>query len=324
MLKGPLLETTLADYLLFDKTITMFVFGREVDMYMSSVSGVPGGRAVVQRLRGVPATDAAGVRINRIIGTLAFPDVDPFLLFDEVHMDAAGAGAFPETPHRGFESLAYVLEGQLSHSDTLGNAGEVKSGGAQWLNMARGVIHAEHTATDAQSGRGHGFRLWINLPAREKGLEPQWRAIAPEDIPAVIFGDAEVRVLAGRYHGLMGPVAPPTTQPFIADVSLKPDAEVTLPIPPGYQGFVYAFEQAVAVGETLVNRGQAGILGDEGDRVTLTAGQKGARALLITGMPLGEPVVRHGPFVMNTLDEVKQAFTDFQNGQFGQNGKFER
>jgi len=293
-------------------------------MYMSPVSSAPGARTIVQRLRGVPATDAAGMRISRIIGTLAFPDVDPFLLFDEVHMDTAGAGAFPETPHRGFESLAYVLEGELSHSDTLGHAGAVASGGAQWLSMARGVIHAEHTATDAHSGRGHGFRLWINLPAREKGLEPQWRAIASHDIPAVIFKDAEVRVLAGRYHGLMGPVAPPTTRPFIADVSLDRDAEVTLPIPPGYQGFVYAFEHPVAVGETLVNRGQAGILGMDGDRVTLTAGESGARVLLITGMPLGEPVVRHGPFVMNTLDEIKQAFTDFQSGKFGQNGKVER
>ena len=169
-------------------------------MYMSSVSSVPGARTIIQRLRGVPATDAAGVRISRIIGTLAFPDVDPFLLFDEVHMDGA-VGGFPETPHRGFESLAYVLEGRLSHIDTLDNAGEVTGGGVQWLTMASGIVHAERTQPDIETGRGHGFRLWINLPAREKMLAPQWRAIAPEDIPAVIFKDAEVRVLAGRYHG---------------------------------------------------------------------------------------------------------------------------
>jgi len=284
-------------------------------MYMSSVSSVPGARTIIQRLRGVPATDAAGVRISRIIGTLAFPDVDPFLLFDEVHMDGA-VGGFPETPHRGFESLAYVLEGRLSHIDTLDNAGEVTGGGVQWLTMASGIVHAERTQPDIETGRGHGFRLWINLPAREKMLAPQWRAIAPEDIPAVIFKDAEVRVLAGRYHGLLGPVAPPTTKPFIADVTLQRDAEVTLPVPSGHQGFIYAFEHGVAVGETLVNRGQAGILGDTGDSVTLTAGESGARVLLVTGVPLGEPVVRHGPFVMNTIEEIKQAFNDHQNGKF--------
>ncbi len=286
-------------------------------MYMSSVSSVPGERAVVQRIRGVPATDGAGVRISRIIGTLAFPDVDPFLLFDEVHMDGAPAGGFPETPHRGFESMAYVLEGRLTHTDTLGNAGIVRGGGVQWLSMARGVVHAEQTQPDADTGRGHGFRLWINLPAKEKMLAPQWRAIEAEDIPAVIFKDAEVRVIAGRYHGLQGPVAPPTTKPFIADVLLKPEAEIVLPVPSGYQGFIYAFEEGVAVGQTLVNRGQAGILGDSGDRVTLTAGANGGRVLLVTGVPLDEPMVRHGPFVMNTIEEIKQAFTDHQKGKFG-------
>ncbi len=291
-------------------------------MYMSSVSSVPGARTITQRIRGVPATDGAGVRISRIIGTMAFPDVDPFLLFDEVHMEDVAPGGFAETPHRGFESVAYVLEGRLGHVDTLGNAGEVRNGGVQWLTMASGVVHAERTQPALDTGRGHGFRLWINLPAREKMLEPQWRAIAPEDIPAVIFKDAEVRVLAGQYHGLLGPVAPPTTKPFIADVTLQRDAEITLPVPSGYQGFVYAFEHGVAVGETLINRGQAGILGDAGDSVTLTAGQSGARVLLVTGIPLGEPVARHGPFVMNTLDEIKQALNDFQSGRFGPNGKF--
>ncbi len=286
-------------------------------MFMSSVSNPSGERLVAKLIRGVPASDGAGVRINRLIGTLAFPDVDPFLLFDEVHMDGASAGQFPETPHRGFESLAYVLEGRLTHSDTYGNAGDIVAGGVQWLNMASGVIHTERTQPDAETRRGHGFRLWINLPGSEKMLAPQWHAIAAEDIPAVIFKDAEVRVLAGRYHGLQGPVTPPTTRPFIADVLLKPDGEVTLPLPLGHQGFVFAFENGVAIGETLVNRGQAGILGDFGDRLTLSAGQAGARVLVVTGAPLREPIARHGTFVMNTLDEIKQAFTDYQNGKFG-------
>ena len=286
-------------------------------MFMSSVSNVSGARTIARLIRGVPASDGAGIRISRIIGTLAFPDVDPFLLFDEVHMDGVLPGAFPETPHRGFDSMAYVLEGRLSHNDTLGNAGDVKAGGVQWLTTARGIIHAERTEPDLGTARGHGFRLWINLPASEKMLPPQWKAIAAEDIPAVIFKDAEVRVLAGRYHGLEGPVTPPTTKPFIADVTLKPEGEVTLPTPIGHQGFVFAFEQAIAVGQALVNRGQAGILSEAGDQLTLTAGQTGGRVLVVTGAPLREPVVRHGPFVMNTLDEIKQAFTDHQSGKFG-------
>lgn len=290
-------------------------------MFMSAVSKISGARTIARLIRGVPATDGAGVHISRIIGTLAFPDVDPFLLFDEVHMDGVGPGAFPETPHRGFESLAYVLEGRLSHDDTLGNVGDVTAGGIQWLTMARGVIHAERTQPDAETGRGRGFRLWINLPASEKMLPPQWQAIDADDIPAVIFKTAEVRVLAGRFHGLEGPVSPPTTRPFIFDVLLKPDGEVTLPIPLGYRGFIFAIEQGVAVGEALVNRGQAGILSDFGDELTLTAGQDGARVLVVSGAPLGEPVARHGPFVMNTLDEIKQAFTDFQSGRFGQDCK---
>lgn len=292
-------------------------------MFMSSVSNISGARTIARLIRGVPATDGAGVHISRIIGTLAFPDVDPFLLFDEVQMEGVLAGAFPETPHRGFESMAYVLEGRLSHDDTLGNAGDVAAGGIQWLTMARGVVHAERTQPDSETGRGRGFRLWINLPASEKMLPPQWRAIAAEDIPAVIFKTAEVRVLAGRYHGLQGPVSPPTTQPFIADVVLKPDGEITLPVPLGHRGFVFAIEHGVAVGETLVNRSQAGILGDLGDELTLTAGQDGARVLVVSGAPLREPIVRHGPFVMNTLDEIKQAFTDFQRGRFGRSGACE-
>jgi len=293
-------------------------------MHMSSISQMPGERGVATLIRGVPATDASGVRINRFIGTLAFPDVDPFLLFDEVHMDGNLAGAFPETPHRGFESMAYVLEGRLTHRDSLGQAGETTSGGIQWLTMAGGIVHAEDTRPDAGTGRGHGFRLWINLPATEKALPPQWRTIAATDIPAVIFKDAEVRVLAGRYHGLQGPVAPPTTRPFIADVLLGPDGEITLPIPGGHRGFVYAFEQGVAIGQTLVNRGQTAILGDVGDRLTLTAGQNGGRVLVVTGAPLGEPVARHGPFVMNTSDEIKQALSEVQSGRFGRNGRTER
>ncbi len=165
------------------------------------------------------------------------------------------------------------------------------------------------------NGAVHGLQLWLNLPAAEKAQTPTYRDISATDIPAVIFPKAEVKVIAGRYHGLMGPVASPTTQPFIADVTLKAEGELTLPILDDHEGFIYVFDGGVAVEQTLVNAGQAGIL-EPGNLLNLTAGQAGARVLIVTAKPLNEPIARHGPFVMNTQAEIKQAFTDYQNGLF--------
>ncbi len=290
-------------------------------MFMSPVDQTPGRpvggeRRIARRVSAVPASDGAGVRLNRVIGTAEISEVDPFLMLDELRTadPAAYAGGFPEHPHRGFETVTYMLAGHLRHRDSHGHEGLLQAGDAQWMTAGRGIVHSE--TPEQNEGLLHGFQLWLNLPAAEKMLEPVWRDIPAIDIPAVIFKAAEVRVLAGRYHGLKGPIASPTTQPFIADVLLKPEAEVTLPIPEDHQGFVYVFEGGIAIGQALINPGQAGVLDMGGANVTLTAGATPGRALVVTGRPLNEPVVRHGAFVMNTEDEIRQAFTDYQAGLF--------
>lgn len=277
---------------------------------------IGGERQIARRVSAVAASDGADVRLHRVIGTAEIGEVDPFLMLDEVRTadPEAYAGGFPEHPHRGFETITYLLAGRLRHRDSHGHEGVLQAGDAQWMTAARGIVHSE--TPEQNEGLLHGFQLWLNLPASEKMLDPVWRDIPAADIPAVIFKTAEVKVLAGRYHGLKGPIASPTTQPFIADVLLKPEADISLPIPEDHQGFVYVFEGGIAIGQTLINPGQAGVLDEGGANLTLTAGGTEARALVITGRPLNEPVVRDGPFVMNTEDEIRQAFTDYQAGLF--------
>jgi redox-sensitive bicupin YhaK (pirin superfamily) len=284
-------------------------------MFIASTPQVHMARRISRKVSGVPANDGAGVKLNRIIGAPEQGEADPFLLLDEIVSSdpRAYAAGFPNHPHRGFETITYVLSGQVRHRDNQGNEGVVQAGGAQWMTAARGVVHSE--MPEQTDGHMHGFQLWLNLPSYEKMLDPAWRDIPATDIPAVIFNNAEIRVLAGRYHGLKGPIASPTTQPFIADVELDPEAEVSLPIPENHAGFVYVFEGGVAVGQTLLNAGEAGFL-TEGNAVTLTAGANKARALVITARPLNEPVVRYGPFVMNTHEEIKQALSDYRAGLF--------
>ncbi len=284
-------------------------------MFMSTQVQAYRARRVAKLVRAVSASDGAGIRLSRVIGTPAFDHYDPFLSFDDFYSaePVAFIDDFPEHPYRGLETVTYMIEGGMQHSDSKGRSGEIGPGGVHWMTAGRGVIHAETPV--AQNGRVHGVQLWLNLPASDKFAEPQYRDIASEDVPAVIFNSAEVRVLAGRFHGLQGPVASSVTQPFIADVILASEGEVTITIPEDHQGFIYVFEGGVAVEHTLVNPGQAGLL-DAGNVLNLVAGRDGARALVATARPLNEPVVRQGPFVMNTQAEIKQAFTDYQNGLF--------
>jgi len=284
-------------------------------MFMSSVPQVDQARRVQRLVRGIPASDSAGISLNRVIGTTALPDIDPFLLFDELRCEdpKAYTDGFPSQPHRGFEAITYMVAGRLRHNDNKGHDGLIGPGDVQWLTAASGLMQSEMPVP--QDGALQGFQIWLNLPASEKMLAPTYRDFAARDIPAVIFEQAEVRLLAGQFHGLIGPVAPPSTQPFIADVILGQEGEISLPLPEDNEGFVYVFEGGVAVENTLVNVGQAGFL-DRGSRIELVAGQNGARALIVTAKPIREPIVRHGPFVMNTQAEIKQAFTDYQNGLF--------
>jgi len=282
-------------------------------MYTHYVDEPEKGRGIAQLVRGVPANDCPDVRLTRVIGPMAIDTIDPFVLFEEVESEAV-SGSYAALPHRGFESLCYIIEGGMRHSDNQGNDSVVEAGGAQWLTAARGVIQTDRPETDR--GPFRGFRLWLNLPARRKWLRPSWRALTAADIPAVFLQDAEVRVLAGRFRNVIGPIAPRATRPFVADILLAPERDVTIPIPSGHSGFVYVFENAAAVGATLINAGQAGILNDTGSTLTLTSGAQGARALVVVGAPLGEPIVRYRQFVMNKLSEIKQALTDLENNRF--------
>jgi redox-sensitive bicupin YhaK (pirin superfamily) len=278
-------------------------------------------RRVERVVRGIATSDGAGVALTRVIGQPALPQLDPFLLLDEFRSDDPGAyiAGFPKHPHRGFETVTYMLAGRMLHRDNHGAQGELKPGGAQWMTAGRGLVHSEMPLQD--SGLMWGFQLWVNLPARDKMTAPRYQDIEPEAIPEVERdgGGARIRVIAGRLGdlGVAGPVSGIVTDPLYLDVALAPGARLVQPVPDGHNGFVYVFEGEARVGGTAVPRGGLAVL-SPGDAVSLeaAAGGKGARLLLVAARPLREPVARYGPFVMNTEAEIHQAFADFRAGKF--------
>ncbi len=276
-------------------------------------------RDVVRVVQGIPASDGAGVKLNRIIGQPGFDRLDPFLLLDEFRSDTPGdyIAGFPEHPHRGFETVTYMLHGRMRHRDSSGNSGLLTSGSVQWMTAGRGLVHSEMPEQDG--GLMWGFQLWVNLPARDKMTAPRYQDIAPENIPEIALPQGgKVRVIAGNLGDVRGPVQGIVTAPLYLDIELAPNARFQTPVPQGHHAFVYPF-----VGDAMVKaerdvklaRGQLGVLG-EGDALTIEAGENGTRALLVAAKPLNEPVARYGPFVMNTMDEIRQAFADFRNGKF--------
>jgi redox-sensitive bicupin YhaK (pirin superfamily) len=272
-------------------------------------------RRIARVVRAIPVRAGMNVRLKRIIGSEGLPDLDPFLAFDELTANSWDgiSGGFPGQTNRGFESITYVTQGRLRYSDNAGREGVTEAGGVQWMTSGRGLMHSE--TPELVDGEVQAFQLWLNLPADKKMQVPVYRAIEAADIPAVIFPQAEVRMIAGRYHGLLGAVSCESTCPFIAEIIIKPEGEFILPVDEGHEGFVYAYAGGVAIEQTLISCGQAGIL-DGGNVLNLTAGQAGARLLVMTARPLKEPIVRHGPFVMTSQQDIKQAFTDYQNGLF--------
>ncbi len=279
-------------------------------------------RGVSRLVEAQAASDGAGVRLNRSIANGALPDLDPFLLLDEFNSENPGdyIAGFPDHPHRGFETVTYMIEGRMRHEDSAGNGGTLRSGGVQWMTAGRGIIHSE--MPEQEDGRMQGFQLWVNLPAALKMSEPRYQDLDPETVPEIAHDNgALVRVIAGQHDGARGPVADIVAEPLYLDVALPPGASITQPIPAGHTGFVYVFEgEALSVAEgeagTSVPYRTLAILSD-GDAVALRNDTgKPARALLIAGKPIGEPIVRHGPFVMNTREEIQQAFNDFNEGRF--------
>jgi redox-sensitive bicupin YhaK (pirin superfamily) len=282
----------------------------------NSSRDLPAVRPVAKIVRGMRASDGAGVTLHRSLGSPALPDVDPFLMLDEFRSDDPGdyLAGFPDHPHRGFETVTYMLAGRMRHSDNQGNSGLLGPGSVQWMTAGRGIVHSE--MPEQEDGLMWGFQLWINLPSRDKMTAPRYQDIAPERIPvAQLPGGVVVKVIAGTVGEARGPVSGVATDPVYLDVSLPPGAGFAHEVPEGHAAFAYVFEGAVSLGGTRVERGNLAVLGP-GARVEAAAGDGAGRFLLLAGKPLGEPVAKYGPFVMNKPEEIRQAIADFQAGRF--------
>ena len=283
-------------------------------------------RTVERVVRGMPTSDGAGVKLRRVIGQPQLPDLDPFLMLDEFGTDRAEdyIAGFPDHPHRGFETVTYMLDGRMRHRDNHGNEGVLTPGSVQWMTAGRGLVHSE--MPEQQEGRMRGFQLWLNLPAREKMTAPSYQEFGPERIPvATPAKGVTAKVIAGRVGEVGGPIFQPATDPTYLDVGLEPGALFGHSLPQDYAAFLYVFEGEIEVAADSaaarrVRTHELAVLG-EGEEIRLkgvTAGADGrtARAILVAGRPLREPVAKYGPFVMNTREELQQAFVDFQSGRF--------
>ena len=285
----------------------------------------PGSRGVERLVRGMPTSDGAGVRLRRVIGQPQLPDLDPFLMLDEFGTDKPEdyIAGFPDHPHRGFETVTYMLDGRMRHRDNHGNEGVLVPGSVQWMTAGRGLVHSE--MPEQQEGRMRGFQLWLNLPAREKMTAPKYQEFGPERIPtATPAPGVTIKVIAGRVGAVSGPIAQPATDPTYLDLALKAGATFSEALPADYAAVLYVFEGSVKVGAgaaaQTVSSHEVAVLGT-GSQVLLegvTPGADGesARAILVAGRPLREPVAKYGPFVMNTEAELRQAFDDYRAGRF--------
>ncbi len=280
-------------------------------------------RTLVRTLPGMETSDGAGVKLRRSIGADRNLRLDPFLMLDEFgteNPDDYIAG-FPPHPHRGFETVTYMIDGHMRHEDHLGNVGELKSGGVQWMTAGHGVIHSE--MPQQESGRMRGFQLWINLPAKEKMKPASYRDIpASELTTADLDGGGKLKLIAGRLdvggESQAGPInsqpGAMATDPLFVDLALPAGAQYRLAVPQGHNAFAYAYEGTALVSGQPLPHQHAGILGD-GDYVDIEAGSEDLRLILVAGKPLGEPVVQYGPFVMNTREEIEQALDDYRQGR---------
>lgn len=298
-------------------------------------------RTLTQIIESVATSDGAGVKLRRSLGSQRGVHVDPFLMLDEFYSDDPNdyLAGFPSHPHRGFETVTYMLDGHMRHEDHLGNRGDLGPGDVQWMTAARGIIHSEMPQQSA--GRMRGFQLWLNLPSREKMKPASYRDIPARDVPSVALagsegvrnaaagdgGGGEIKVIAGTLElggaTTCGPVngaVKLSTDPLYLDVRLRSGGAIDVPIARGHTAFLYAYEGRAQIGAPgalrMLPHRAAGVLSD-GDSVQIQAGADGVQFLLLAGKPLREPVVQYGPFVMNTRDEIEQAIADFQSGRFG-------
>lgn len=276
-------------------------------------------RHVVRVVRGLPTSDGAGVKLTRVIGQPALDMLDPFLMLDEFRSDSSGdyIAGFPSHPHRGFETVTYMLAGRMRHGDNQGNSGLLTAGSVQWMTAGRGIVHSE--MPEQEEGLMQGFQLWVNLPAKDKMTVPRYQDIAPERIPETqLAPGATARVIVGEQAGVRGPVENVATDPLYLDLHLDAGAKADIEIPAGHNGFVYVYQGQTKVGEGASRellRGDLGVLSRDGGKVSIEA-PVAARAILVAGRPLNEPVAKYGPFVMNTQQQIIQAVEDYRAGRF--------
>ena len=268
-------------------------------------------RTIEIMIPGILTSDGAGVNLRRIIGSPQLNMLDPFLLLDEFGSNNPEdyIAGFPPHPHRGFETITYMLNGKFRHQDSTGNEGYLTDGSVQWMTAGRGVIHSE--MPEQTDGLVRGFQLWLNLPKDKKMIPPAYKDIPAENIPRVDFPGGNVKLISGEFMGVTGPGRPHTGM-FYYDVELKSEKELSIPVVDGWNAFLYVYEGIALIDQT-VEKDQLAVLGKTGDCL-IKAGDLGAKFIVVAGEPLNEPVARGGPFVMNTREEIVQAFNDYKNG----------
>ncbi len=264
--------------------------------------------------------EGAGVRLKRSIGTRTLDYLDPFLLLDHFQSKnpADYQAGFPLHPHRGIETVTYLLTGAVRHKDSVGNAGEIGPGDLQWMTAGRGIMHEEMPQVRPEGVAG--FQLWVNLPAKQKMIAPRYQNIHAKEIAAVERDDgATVRVIAGRVDGVVGPISGIAAEPMYLDVSIVPHGSFSLPIPRGHSAFAYVFEGEGKFGPEKRSVAMPRlVVWDDGDSVEVSTEERAVRFLLVSGKPLNEPIARYGPFVMNTKAEIEQTLRELQAGTFAQ------
>ncbi|HEY8159255.1 MAG TPA: pirin family protein [Methylobacter sp.] len=277
-------------------------------------------RQLAAVISGQNTSDGAGVKLKRIVSQQQKNAFDPFILLDEFGSDEPTdyVGGFPDHPHRGFETVTYMLAGAMLHRDHLGNKGHLRAGDVQWMTAAHGIIHSE--MPEQENGLLHGFQLWINLPAKEKMKPPHYQEFAAEKIPHIALADGGyVKVIAGDYavetQKISGPVTGVTTRPLYFDVQLSPKQQLDIPIDEQHTVLVYVYKGELAIGasDKVLKAGQLGQL-INGDNIQLATLDQPAQFLILAALPLKEPVVQSGPFVMNSSEEIEQAFRDYRDG----------
>lgn len=269
---------------------------------------------VSKLIQAIPVSEGAGVTVHRTIGTQRLPHLDPFLMLDHFGSNDPNEyiAGFPDHPHRGFITLTYMINGHMLHQDSMGNRGDLRSGGVQWMKAASGVIHSE--MPQQSEGLMRGFQLWINLPAAEKMTDPAYQEFSPEMIPVVEAVGQRVRLISGTYRGKKGPIEDPHTQVQYLDVTLDANRCFTQTFNPSLSVFVYVFEGNATLAGNVLPQHSLGVL-SAGEELEIEAGVHGTRFILVAGRPLREPIVQYGPFVMTTRQEIEQAFADYHDNR---------